>query len=321
MDTPSGAGVGSAAGGADGSRDTAIGTLEAMAAAVLWGSSGIFSVALFRTGMPADAVAFWRPLLGTLFLALAALLIQRPALRLPRRAWLPVLVWGGAVTALFQISYQMATEAMGVPATVAMLYLAPVMVMALSGPLLDERPGPVQVALGIVAVVGVWLVVAGAQGAEIRLTGRGVAWGVANAAGYAGYTLFGRWAVPRFGSLRTVLHSYWAACVILAVVLPLVSGPGVLTVPSGLRAWLLLLGYGLLTIALAVFVFYDALRRIAAHRASVVATVEPVIAALLAALLLDQYLTPTGWLGLALVVAGVAGAALRRGRRREAPAE
>jgi DME family drug/metabolite transporter len=292
-----------------------VGTLEAFAAAFLWGSSGIFSVALFRTGMRPDAVAFWRPLTGTLFLALAALLVHRPALRLPRAGWLPVLVWGGSVTALFQIAYQFATEAMGVPATVGMLYLAPVIVMALSGPLLGERPGALQVVLGVVAVAGVWLVVAGARGAELTLNARGVAWGLANAAGYAGYTLFGRWAVPRFGSLPTVLHSYWAACLILAVVLPAVSGSGVFALPAGGEGWLLLLGYGLLTIAVAVFVFYDALRRIPAHRAAVVATVEPVVAALLAAILLGQHLTPVGWLGLALVVCGVAGAALRRGER------
>jgi DME family drug/metabolite transporter len=213
------------------------------------------------------------------------------------------------VTALFQLAYQFATEAMGVPATVGMLYLAPVMVMALSGPLLGERPGRCQVTLGVVAVVGVWLVVAGARGAEVTLNARGIAWGLANAAGYAGYTLFGRWAVPRFGSLATVMHSYWAACLILAVALPTVAGPGAFTLPTGGRGWALLVGYGLLTIAVAVLVFYDALRRIPAHRASVVATVEPVVAALLAGVLLGQHLVPAGWLGLALVVTGVAGSA------------
>jgi drug/metabolite transporter (DMT)-like permease len=265
--------------------------------------------------MSPDAVAFWRPGVGTLVLAGAALVVHRPALRLPRRAWVPVLVWGGLVTALFQLSYQMATEAMGVPATVGMLYLAPVLVMVLSGPLLGEPPGVLQVILGGVAVAGVWLVVAGARGAELTLNARGLAWGLANAAGYAGYTLFGRWAVPRYGSLRTVLHSYWAACLMLAACLPLIAGPGVFAPPPGGRAWLLLLAYGALTIALAVFVFYDALRRIPAYRASVVATADPVVAALLAALLLDQYLTGVGWAGLGLVVTGVVGATLRRRRR------
>lgn len=292
-----------------GRSDSAVGTLEAFAAAALWGSSGIFSVALFRTGMPSHAVALWRPLVGTVFLVLAALIFRRPALRLPREAWLPVLLVGGGVTALFQLAYQFATEAMGVPATVGMLYLAPVMVLALSGPLLGERPGRCQVTLGVVAVVGVWLVVAGARGAEVALNARGIAWGLANAAGYAGYTLFGRWAVPRFGSLPTVLHSYWAACLILAIALPTVAGSGAFTLPTGGRGWALLVGYGLLTIAVAVLVFYDALRRIPAHRASVVATVEPVVAALLAGVLLGQHLVPAGWLGLALVVTGVAGSA------------
>jgi drug/metabolite transporter (DMT)-like permease len=43
----------------------------------------------------------------------------------------------------------------------------------------------------------------------------------------------------------------------------------------------------------------------------VAASVEPVVGALLALLLFQQRLTPSGWFGLLLVVAGVAGGYLR----------
>ena len=48
------------------------------------------------------------------------------------------------------------------------------------------------------------------------------------------------------------------------------------------------------------------MRRIEAAPAAVAATIEPVVGTLLALLLFTQQLTALGWLGLALVVGGVA---------------
>jgi DME family drug/metabolite transporter len=47
-------------------------------------------------------------------------------------------------------------------------------------------------------------------------------------------------------------------------------------------------------------------KRIEAAPTAVAATIEPVVAAMLALLFFNQQLTMLGWLGLALVVAGVA---------------
>lgn len=298
--------------GADGARrrEDLIGTAEVLGAATLWGTSGIFSVLLFRRGVGPVDVALFRPLAATAFLLLWAVVRDRRALW--PGAGAAAILWGvgGGVTAVFQLAYQMSTDAVGVPATVGMLYLAPLMVMAAGGRILGERPGARQVVWGTVAVVGVWAVVGGARGAEVSLGPAGLAWGLATAAGYAGYTLFGRWGGRRWTPLTTVLHSYLGGSVILAVALPAAWGP--VAWPGDPEAGALLVAYGLLTVAVAVVLFYDALRRIPAARASVTATVEPVVAATLAALLLDQHLTALGWGGLALVVAGVAGATLRR---------
>ena len=66
--------------------------------------------------------------------------------------------------------------------------------------------------------------------------------------------------------------------------------------------------------ALAHFLFFDALARVEASRASIATAVEPVTAAVLATLLLGQGLSAVGWLGIMLVVMGVAGVGLREDR-------
>src|SRR5437879_303301 len=56
----------------------------------------------------------------------------------------------------------------------------------------------------------------------------------------------------------------------------------------------------------ANFLFFAAVQRIEAAPAAVAATIEPVVGTLLALLLFNQRLSGLGWLGLALVVGGVA---------------
>jgi len=109
-----------------------------------------------------------------------------------------------------------------------------------------------------------------------------------------------------------VVYSTVGACVVLTVTL--LSVEGTITLPDTVSAWALLVVFGATTIALAQFLFSDALARIEASRASLATTIEPVVAAILATLLLDQGLRSLGWIGIVLVVAGVVGVGVT-GRR------
>jgi drug/metabolite transporter (DMT)-like permease len=226
-------------------------------------------------------------------------------LRVEKRGVLVLGVAGGIAVGIFQIAYQFSIDAAGVPTTVALLYLAPAIVALASGPLLGERPTALSLALVALTVAGVWLTVLGADEVTSTFGKGGLWWGLLAAASYAAYTLLGRHASPRFGSMPTAVYSTAGACVVLAISVPLTPGP--LTLPGGGTAWLLLIAFSLLTIAGAQLLFFDALGRIEASRASVAASLEPVMAALLATVLLDQGLSRLGWLGIALVVVGVAG--------------
>ena len=105
--------------------------------------------------------------------------------------------------------------------------------------------------------------------------------------------------------MPTVVYSTLGCVFFLAVAVPVTSGPVVW--PASSTAWLVLLAFSVLTIAVAHFLFFDALARIDASRASITTAIEPVVAATLATLLLGQGLSPLGWAGIGLVVLGVAG--------------
>jgi DME family drug/metabolite transporter len=76
--------------------------------------------------------------------------------------------------------------------------------------------------------------------------------------------------------------------------------------PPGASAWLYIAALTIATVLLANFAFFAAVRRIEAAPTAVAATIEPVMGALLALILFSQRLTPLGWVGLGLVVGGVA---------------
>lgn len=292
----------------------AVGYLEVLLAGTLWALSGPLSVLLFRLGLPPTSVALLRPLLGMLFLAAFLLAINPRLFRVPGRPLLAMLAIGGVAVAIFQVAYQMSTDSVGVPSTVALLYLAPAIVVGVSPLLLGERLTGAKVALAGLSVVGVWLTVFGAEGVGVELTATGLVWGVLCGAGYATVALYGRWFSPRFGALAPLFYSTLGGSILLLLAYPVLGWR--LELPQTGEGWGLMLLLALATMALAPLSLYHAMRKIEAGRAAIGTTIEPFIATLLAMLLVDQGLRPVGWVGLVLLMVGVAGAYAMR-----APAE
>ncbi len=304
--------------GAVARRQRLLGYTEAVAAACLWGSSGVFAVNLFRLGVPPESLALLRPLLGSALLLAMVGASNRRVLAIDRTGLMVLLGGGGVAVGIFQVAYQFSTDAVGVPSTVAMLYIAPAIVAIASGPLLGEWPDRTRIVLLVVTLSGVWLSVLGAHDVAATFGTSGVLWGVLAGVSYGAYILLGRFASPRYGSIRTVVYSSVGSVLFLAVAVPATTGPVVW--PDSGQAWALLLAFSVLTIVVAHTLFFDALKRIDASRVSIASAIEPVVAGILATLLLAQGLSPMGWAGIGLVVSGVVGVGLTTAREEGAPA-
>lgn len=288
------------------------GYLLALAAGATWGTTGPLSTGLYSL-MPATSIGFWRVLLGTICIALWALAFRRDLFRVDARGWLLVGLGGGLLVAVFEIAYQFAIGGAGVAGAAALLYTAPVIVAVLARLILKEALTPVRLLLAVIVMAGVALTVtggsnAGAEAARFGL-GAGITGGLLSALSYAFTTLMARYAVPRYGSLRVLFLEAVGGVVILGIVLTLTGrAPGP---PPSFAAWR---GLGLLaagSVLAANLFFFAAVKRIEAAPAAVAATIEPVVGTVLALLLFAQHLTALGWLGLFMVVGGVAGGYLQ----------
>lgn len=281
-----------------------------LAAGALWGTTGPLSTALYAHGVEVTDVGFWRVLLATLgFLGYG--LYRRDLFRVDRKGLLLVAGGGGLIVAVFEVAYQFAIAGIGVAGAATLLYLAPIFVAVLARPLLGEALTLTRVVLALLVLAGVTLTVTGhADGAGgvpdlfSRGWATGVAGGVLSAVAYATSTLLARWAVPRYGSIRTLFLELLGGTLVLALTLPaLHHAPAP---PASFAGWTLVVGLGLGSVFAANLCFFAAVKRIEAAPTAIAASVEPVVGALLALAVFGQQLTAAGWIGLFVVVGGVA---------------
>ncbi len=287
-------------------RAVTVAYLQVVLAGVLWATSGPFSIALYRMGIPPTSVALLRPAAGVVFMGLLLLPRGLGAFRLDRKGALGLLVLGGLVVGVFQLAYQMSTAAVGVPATVALLYLAPAYVVGMSALFLGERLTLLRGGLALLSVAGVWLTVFGTRGVDVELSAQGILWGCVCGLTYGSYTLFGKVFGRQYGALVPLFWSTLGGTLLLSLTWAVRREPVVL--PDSALAWGVLLAFGFFTMAAAALLLFHAMRTLEAGRASIGTTVEPLAATLLAVVLLDQTLTAGGWMGLSLLLLGVTGA-------------
>src|SRR5712692_5838266 len=268
-----------------------VGYLFALAAGAVWGTTGPLSTALYRAGEAITGIGFWRLLVG---------------------------LGGGVLVALFEVAYQFGIAGTGVAGAAALLYIAPVLVAVLAQPLLGEQLTTLRVVLALVVMAGAALTVQGgshgtrATAIPLPSLVQGVAGGLLAMVSYAGTTLLARYAVPRYGARQVLFLEVLGGVVVLGLVLPLAGHPPV--PPHTPGAWLYVLLLSLGSVLAANFLFFAAVKRIDAAPTAVAATIEPVVGTLLALTLFNQQLTVLGWIGLLMVVGGVALGYLRETR-------
>jgi drug/metabolite transporter, DME family len=248
-------------------------------------------------------------LIGAAGLTAYGLAADHDLFLLDRRAILLVGGVGGMLVALFEVAYQFGIARAGVAGAAALLYTAPVLVTVLAQPLLGERLTWVRLLLAAVVMGGAALTVTGGSadsgGGGTSNLAVGVAGGLLAAVSYAGTTILARFAVPRYGVAKVLFLEIMGGTVVLGMVLPLAGHAP--TPPPNATSWIYIGALTLATVWLANFAFFAGVRRIEAAPTAVAATIEPVVGALLALVLLGQQLAVFGWLGLVMVVGGVAG--------------
>lgn len=262
-----------------------------LTAAVLWGLLGIFGKQAQAAGVGPLEVAFWRAVLGGALFALHAVLTRSA---IPRgRDLLVTAAFGVVGVSVFYGAYQLAVRSGGASLASVLLYTAPAFVALLGWLFLRDRLGRREL-LAVGGTLGGIALISFGGGEGVTASGAALAWGLLSGFTYSLYYLYGKAFFGRY-----------SPAALFAVALP-VGALGLLPflsfTPKTGGAWLSLGGLALLCTYLAYLAYSAGLRHLPATRASVIASLEPVVAAGLAALVFGERLSPLALLGAALVI-------------------
>jgi drug/metabolite transporter, DME family len=280
-------------------------------AAALWAIAAIVARDLFDAGVAPLELAEARAVIAAAGFAL--LNLRRRSRRTPtgsRRAVVLTLSLGLAI-ALVNGTYYLAIDRLSVAVAVVLQYTAPVLVVGWTALVGRRAPSPQVLAALVAAVAGVVFVVELPLGGVGDLDGLGIAFGLASAVLFASYSLLSERLGVIFGALGAMARAFLVAAGFWIVYQIPFGWPGELFEPSN-AVGVLFVG---LAGTLSPFLLYVwGIRRVRAERATIAATLEPVLAALFAWVLLDQSLGPMQISGGVLVCAAVV---LLQTRRRE----
>ena len=285
------------------------GLLQISLAGVLWGTGGLV-VQLVRERVPMHVVTIsaWRMVLAAVVLGIALLVLRGgPALAALLREHPRRTVVVGLSTASYQALYFAAVTLAGVSvATVVSLGIAPVLLTAAESVRERRVPGTGRVLVLVAALAGLVLVGVGAgHGSGTGPSpGLGVLAALGSGAAYAFATAQGEVLARRTGPLSLTTATTTVGAIALVPLALLVGGPRGTADPGVLG---LLLYLGVLTMALAYGLLYAGLRTASGSAATIATLLEPVTAAVVAALVLDERIGTLGLLGTGLVLAAVAG--------------
>lgn len=282
--------------------DNLRGHLMIFGAAALWGTLGVFGRSLQAGGMDPLEMTFWRAFWAFILLGGVLALTAPRLLRVPRRELLPLALYGVATVPIFELIYFTSISLNPIGLAAVLLYTAPVYVLVLAVPFLGESLDRFKAAALLLALTGCFLVVAPGGSLGAGITVKGVLFGLASGFAYALVSLLGK----RF-SLQTnhwTLTFYSMAFGTLAMLPLTYFNFGRVGVYSS-ETWAYGIGLGLIPTLLSYGLFFGGLRLIDASSASITATIEPVVAALLGYFLFGETMILGQYLGAALVLGAV----------------
>lgn len=265
---------------------------------LLWASAFV-AIRHLGSEVTPGALSLGRLLIGGV--ALAVLVVTRPRTRPTRGELVLLLVCGVTWFGVYNLTLNAAERRIDAATAAMLVQVGPLLVALLAALFLGERLTRwllVGLAIAFAGVVVIGLAMSSGGVHDLL----GVVLAVVAAATYAVGVVTQKPLLRRLTGVEVVCYT----CLIGAVVCLPWSGDLVATVQHSSTSTLLLIAYlGLFPTALAFTTWAFALRRMDASRLSITTFLVPVIAAVMAWLLLDEVPPPAAFLGGALCVAGV----------------
>lgn len=272
-------------------------------AAIMWATSGTLTVLALDAGAKVMQVTVFAGVFTTIILLPMIAAFDPKSLRIKKEDFLPLFAFSLITGTFFSIAWYMCVDLTGVATAVILLYAYPSIVTVASVFLLKERMTRGKAIALPLTFIGCVLV-AGAKDLEEGFSFNmiGVALGLYTALAGAVYYIWGKKFLDKYSANTVIL--YMTALSLPGIVI-LANPIAIFDNPISTDAWMYIFAIGLFPGTIGFVVSMVALNHIEASKASIVASIEPVAAVVIAFLVLSDQLTLLQGVGVFLVFTGV----------------
>lgn len=276
--------------------------LYVLIGAALWGIIGLFIDALSQAGFTALQIVTLRVVSAAVMLTFYLAITNPKLLKIDFKDSFSFIGTGIFSIVFFNWCYFTAIEEVSLSIAVILLYTGPAFVTLLSWILLGEPMTRRKVGALLLTLVGCALVIKVIPIGDQRISLYGFLVGLGSGFGYALYSIFGKHALKKYDSLTVITYTFLFAS---AVMLPVSGITFQVEHLTSSYVWLQILGLGFFPTALAYMLYTTGLSMVESSRASITATIEPVVATLLGVFIFNDLLTAYQVLGILLVLTAV----------------
>lgn len=276
--------------------------LAVLAAGTFWGFMGLFVRKLNAAGFGSLEVAQARITTGLILVGIYLLIFDKASLKIRLKdVWCFV---GTGIVSLFFFStcYFNALNYTSLSVAAILLYTAPVFVMLMSLFLFKEKMN-LQKVLGLILAFAGCVLVSGIGG-DSSVSTIGVLLGLGSGFFYALYSIFGRYAINRGYGAWTMTFYTFLFCAIGCTFLSDWKLMGS-AVAADINILFWILGLGFVTAFLPYVLYSYGLENMESSKASILASVEPVVGTLCGVFIFHEPINATGITGIVLVLSAI----------------
>lgn len=272
-------------------------------AGALWGSMGLFVRRLGDAGFSSVEIAQLRSMVTTLFLFIYLMIKNRSLFRIRLRDLWCFIGTGLLSIVFFNLCYFTTIELTSLSVAAVLLYTAPAFVIVLSAIFFHERITKRKVIALVLTFAGC-ICVSGIIRGGAAMTAKSFLIGIGAGVGYALYSIFSRFALERgYGSATISFYTFLFASIGLT---PFVRMSHIVSaVTVSLSQTVFVAAFGIVSTFLPYLLYTQGLEGVENGRASILASVEPVVATILGTVLYQEMLHADEIAGIILILGAI----------------
>lgn len=271
-------------------------------AAVLWATVGVFGRLLTHGGLEPFQIVFLRAIGATVLLGLY-LIFENPELFRIRFMDSVYFIGTGIISfAFFNWCYFTAVNHTSLSIAAILLYTAPAIVMVLSVILFGEKLTVKKTSALALTFIGCLLVTGVLEADQQSITLVGIMAGLGAGLGYGLYSIFGRYALGKYPPLTVTFYTFAFASLAF---MPWIDYSELFTLVSSLEIGLEAGALSLFGTVLPFLLYTHGLLYMESSKASILATLEPIVATVIGVSIFGEPLSVLTLVGIAMVLGAV----------------